>query len=864
MSVSKLVSAWRADPDIAANIDAWKTIPARPAQFAPIPDSLHPALALAMRQEGIRALYTHQAESFELAQAGKHIVVVTGTASGKTLCYNLPILDHLLRDPDARALYIFPTKALAQDQWTLLQALLKAVSEQPEETGEKDALFPYPVAPPPLAVYDGDTPAGNRPAIRAKARLVISNPDMLHTGILPHHTSWADFFRNLRYIVIDEMHAYRGVFGSHVANVLRRLRRIAQFYGAYPQFILTSATIANPGELANRLVEAEVSLVDRDGSARGPRHFLLYNPPIVNRDLGLRRSSLQESVRLAGDLMAYHIQTIIFGRSRRSVELILTYLRQSPSSALLYSAAEGERNMEVENVRGYRSGYLPKQRREIERGLRQGQVRAVVATNALELGIDIGGMGASVLVGYPGTIAATWQQAGRAGRGEEAALSLMIATADPLDQFLASHPDYFFERSPEQALINPDNLLILLDHLRCAAFELPFQAGENFGCVEPGRVQEFLEFLETEGVLHQSGPKYFWMADQYPAQGVSLRSASTQNVVLQWLEEDVPMTIGEVDRASALWMVHPQAIYLHEGQTYMVDELDLEQNIARLRRTSTDYYTEPRSETTVQLLEKTNESVVPGATRSFGEISVTTQVTGFRKVKWYTHEQLGLGELSLPPTELQTTGYWLGLSDATVDRLRDQGLWNNDPNEYGPNWHIQRELARARDGYTCQVCGSSEQGRSHDVHHKTPFRTFSSYEQANRLENLVTLCHPCHRRVETAVRVRSGLAGLAFVLGHLAPLFLMCDVRDLGVHSDPQSPLTGGKPTVVLFDQVPAGIGFSQRLYELHTELTGRAYELVAGCACVDGCPSCVGPGGENGAGGRRESLAILTALIDE
>jgi DEAD/DEAH box helicase domain-containing protein len=438
----------------------------------------------------------------------------------------------------------------------------------------------------------------------------------------------------------------------------------------------------------------------------------------------------------------------------------------------------------------------------------------------------------------------------------------MVTTADPLDQFLASHPDYFFGRSPEHALINPDNLLILLDHLRCAAFELPFQAGEAFGGVPAGRVQEFLEFLEVQGILHRTGPKFYWMADQYPAQAVSLRSASADNVVLQISENEVPTTLGVVDQASAIWMVHPQAVYLHEGRSYLVDELDLEQHVARLRPADCDYYTEPRSETTVELIDQLDQALVPAGSKAYGEIRVTTQLVGFRKIRWYTHEQLGIGEVSLPPGELLTTGYWLSLDESCVDLLRKQGLWNNDAN-YGSNWNKIREIVRARDGYRCQVCGAPESGRAHDVHHKTPFRTFESAEQANRLENLVTLCHACHRQVETAVRVRSGLAGLAFTLSHLAPFFLMCDRRDLGVHSDPQSPLADGQPVVVLYDLIPAGIGFSQRLFDLHADLLRRAYELVSACECTDGCPSCVGPGGENGQGSKRETLAILQALKD-
>jgi DEAD/DEAH box helicase domain-containing protein len=840
MSLSTLLSDWQTDPSIASNIAAWRTFSTRMAQFAPFPDDLHPALVDALRSRGITALYTHQATAWQRVQAGQPPVVVTGTASGKTLCYNLPVLDRLLRDPQARALYLFPTKALAQDQLSVIRDQLSGISDQ-------GAVIR-------AATYDGDTPAEARPRIRTTARLVISNPDMLHTGVLPHHTLWADFFGHLQFVVIDEIHAYRGVFGSHVANVLRRLKRIARFYGSSPQFILTSATIANPVELAERLIEEPVVLVDDDGAARGARHFLIYNPPVVNRDLGLRRSALLESVHLAGDLLQHGVQTIVFAQARRTVELILSYLRRTLPSPV--GGGGGA-------IRGYRGGYLPRQRRQIERGLRQGRVRAVVATNALELGIDIGGMGAAVLAGYPGTIAGTWQQAGRAGRKNEASLAALVTSANPLDQFLARHPDYFFDRSPEQALINPDNLLILLGHLRCAAFELPFQAGESFGHVEGARVAEFLQFLQEAGVLHRSGDKYFWMADHYPAQDISLRSASPETVLLQARDGDEWTTIGQVDQASAFWMVHPGAVYLHEGRVYLVEELDLAQHTARLRAAEVDYYTQPRMETTVQLLDKLDEVEVRGATKAHGEIAVTTQVTGFRKVKWFTQEQLGLGEVSLPPTELVTTGYWVALAEETVARLRDEGLWTSDPNNYGPNWLRQRDRARARDGYRCQACGVLEQGASHHVHHKTPFRTFTSYRQANQLSNLVTLCPRCHHRVELAVRMRSGLAGLSFALSHLAPLFLMCDARDVGVHSDPKSPLADGQPAVVIYDQVPAGIGFSARLFELHDELMARAYELVAACECADGCPSCVGPAGEGGIGGKRETLALLEFLVE-
>ncbi|MBI5651532.1 MAG: DEAD/DEAH box helicase [Chloroflexi bacterium] len=815
--MQSFISFLRAD----ANIAAWQTQPARAARFVAFPADLDPRIADALRARGITALYTHQADAWQRARAGEHLVVVTGTASGKTLCYNLPVLNALLRDESARGLYLFPTKALAQDQVANFQLLTSNVQL-------------------PISTYDGDTPQHTRAAIRKTARALITNPDMLHTGILPHHTIWAEFFRHLRFVVIDELHAYRGVFGSHVANVVRRLKRVARFYGATPQFILTSATIANPRELAERLIEEPVALIDDDGSARGEKHFAIYNPPVINRAVGLRKSALLESVRLAQELLRENVQTIVFARARRTVEVILKYL----------GGGAGE-------IRGYRAGYLPTQRREIERGLRDGTVRAVVATNALELGIDIGGMGAAILVGYPGTIAATRQQAGRAGRGDDVSLAILVASADPLDQFLARHPDFIFARSPESALINPDNLLILLQHLKCAAFEIPFRDGETFGRVDAARVREFLQFLEENRIVHRSGEKFFWMADQYPSDAISLRSASAETIVLQ----SDGTTIGQVDRASAFALVHPHAIYLHEGQSFAVDQLDLDQGIATLRAVETDFYTEPQSETQVQLLDKIAEIETRGASKAHGEIAVTTQIVGYRKIKWFTHENLGQGELALPPTELHTTGYWLALKSETVEQLRALGMWTNDPNDYGADWGALRDRVRARDRYRCTGCGASEQGRTHDVHHKIPFRSFASREQANRLENLTTLCHTCHRRAELAVRIRSGLAGVAHALAHLAPLFLMCDARDIGVHSDPESPLADGAPTIVIYDQIPAGIGFSERLFELHDELIARAFDLVSQCACDDGCPSCVGPGGEQGYGGKREARALLEVL---
>jgi DEAD/DEAH box helicase domain-containing protein len=470
-----------------------------------------------------------------------------------------------------------------------------------------------------------------------------------------------------------------------------------------------------------------------------------------------------------------------------------------------------------------------------------------------------------LLVGYPGSISSAWQQAGRAGRGLEPAAAILVASASPIDQFLAHHPEYFFGRPPEHALVNADHLLILLEHLRCAMFELPFKKGEGFGNLPGEQLDDFLRFLVDNQEAHLSSDKYFWMADQYPAANISLRSASPQGVVLQAESDDGrPRTVGTVDGESAVWMVHPGAVYLHEAQSYFVDSLDLEQRVAHLHPATMDYYTEPLQGTTVEVLAEAGQAVELGGEKKWGELKVTTQVTGFRKRRWYTHENLGEEPLELPPSELQTTGYWLTLSEATIERLREAGAWSNDPNDYGPDWSKLRERVRARDQFKCQVCGAPEAGRQHDIHHKVPFRAFASAAEANRLENLTTLCPSCHRKVEQNVRMRSGLAGLGYVLGTLAPLFLMCDSGDLGTHIEPVPSSAFSDPAVVLYDLVPAGIGFSQRLFELHSELLARARELVESCECTDGCPSCVGPGGENGYGGKQETLEILGELTRE
>lgn len=836
-AIKTILSRWRSQPNIAENVVEWRVLAKKAAELADYPNALSPDLTHWLESHGIPALYVHQGLAFNAIESGKNVAIVSGTASGKTLCYNLPVVNGLLKQPAGKALYLFPTKALAQDQLTGLGMMLTQLKSGSHISAN---------------IYDGDTPQHARAILRHESSIILTNPDMLHTGILPHHTAWKDFFTALSFIVIDEMHAYRGVFGSHVANVLRRVKRISRFYGSQPQFILTSATIANPGELAERLVEKPVTVIDQDGSPHGDRHFLIYNPPFLDKKLGIRQSSLLEGSMLTGDLLDESIQTIVFGRTRRGVELILTYLRQRNP--------EGNPN----RIRGYRSGYLAKERRAIEEGLRRGDVQGVVATSALELGIDIGGIDAAVLVGYPGSIAATRQQAGRAGRKLTPSLSVLVTSPNAMDQYLARHPDYFFDRSPERALIAPNNLLILLQHIRCAAFELPFRVGEGFGSITADRLQAFLDLLTNHGDLHQQADRYFWMADQYPAAEISLRNATPDQVSLIVRGPYQQTTIGQVDLNSAYWMVHPQAVYLHEGTSYLVEDLDLETGVAYLKPVAIDYYTEAMKESQVEEQSRLKTETVPGATKSLGEIKVTTHVVGYRKVRWFTHENLGSGKVQLPPTSLGTVGYWISLNETTVNALKDQMIWQGDANDYGPQWQKLRQNVLNRDGDHCQVCGvGGSSTQPLHVHHIQPFRAFNNRETANQIQNLITLCQICHRQAESQVRIRSGMSGISYVLHNLAPLLLMCDYEDIGVHYDPNASLGDGQPTVVLFDTIPGGLGLSENLFELHHDLLLQCYETIAACECEDGCPSCVGPIGEEGSGGKEEALAILKVLTN-
>ena len=630
--------------DFQGEITLDHVIPEASANFSSLPMDLRPDLVAALARRGIERLYSHQAEAYAAVRKGRHLVVVTPTASGKTLCYNLPVLQRLLENPEKRALYLYPTKALAQDQLAELSALKHGL---PIELR--------------VDTYDGDTPPGRRTAIREGGHVVMTNPDMLHAGLLPHHTRWRRLFSSLDFVVIDELHTYRGLFGSQVANVIRRLKRICAFYGSMPTFICASATIANPLELAKRLLEEEnVELVDRSGAPRGERRLIFYNPPLVNREMGIRRSSMLEARRIAASWIRTGVQTIVFCRSRLQVEVMLSYLRQDLAPRL-----DANRR-----VRGYRAGYLPLHRREIEAGLRNGEITGVVSTNALELGIDIGSLQTAVLVGYPGTIASTWQQLGRAGR-RSGSVGVFVASSSPLDQFIVRHPEYFLSSDPEEGLIDPDNLLLLAGHLQAGLFELPFEDEERLGRADVG---ELLRVFEEDGSATRSAGRWFWSRQAFPAEEVHLRRILADNVVIIDTSHPRPQVIGEMDQFTAPVLLHEEAVYLHEGAQFHVDRLDWDEKKAYVRPVEVDYYTDALASVTVQVLETFDGQDGGEVSRSHGEVKITSLASMFKKIKFHTHENIGSGPIHLPEQTLHTTGYWITVDESTWRSLGRETL----------------------------------------------------------------------------------------------------------------------------------------------------------------------------------------------
>ncbi len=638
MNLVLALDYFRQNPDLARNIKCWKTFPPEPGKYEEFPASVDGRIIDTLKARGIACLYSHQKQAIYQAQLGRDFVVVTPTASGKSLCYNLPVLNTLLReDAEARALYLFPTKALSSDQVDELHDLVQTLGVD---------IKTY--------TFDGDTPASARSAIRKAGHIVVTNPDMLHSGILPHHTLWIKLFEKLRYVVIDEIHHYRGVFGSHLANVLRRLWRLCEFYGSRPQVICCSATIGNPGELAQAVAGRNVEVIDESGAPTGERHFVLYNPPVVNAQLGIRKSVIKEAARLASFFITNGIQTIVFARSRVNVEVLTGYIKEE--------LKKNKKSPEL--VKGYRGGYLPNERRAIEHGLRERSILGVVSTNALELGIDIGGLDVSIMAGYPGAISSSWQQAGRAGRKNAASLSILIASSAPLDQFLINHPDYFFGKAPENGLIDADNPVLAVSHLKCAAFELPLEPDKPYGDLP---LPKILDYLSAERVLHQSENKYHYSAESYPATEVSLRSASPENFVIMD-QSDHGRVIGEIDEFSAPELLHPEAIYLHQTAQYQVKELDWDGKRAYVVPVEVDYYTDAESKVSLKILHKDQE-IAGRLIRGWGDVAITRVVVNYKKIKFFTHENCGWGRVNLPEQTMHSTSFWISLTDEFINGL---------------------------------------------------------------------------------------------------------------------------------------------------------------------------------------------------
>lgn len=754
MTLEQILDYLKSDPGLQRNIAHWHTEPARDPQYADYPRELDQRLVSVLRERGIDRLYTHQADAIRQVLDGKDVVVVTPTASGKTLCYNLPVINEIIRNKNSRALYLFPTKALSQDQLAELHDQITKL-----EIDIKTYTF------------DGDTPQTARRLIRSAGHIVVTNPDMLHAGILPHHTKWIKLFENLKYVVIDEVHHYRGVFGSHLANVIKRLLRICEFYGSKPQFICCSATIANPEELAGRIVGRKLALIDNNGAPSGEKHFLLYNPPVINPQLGIRKSAIKEAARLATSFLRHRIQTIVFAHFRLYVEVLLTYLQRE---------LKGDFGQGI-NIAGYRGGYLPNERRRIERGLRTGEITGVVSTNALELGIDIGSLDVSIIVGYPGSIASLRQQAGRAGRRSGTSLTIMVANSSAINQFLVGEPKYIFDRTPESGIIDPDNLIIKTNHLKCASFELPFDDEE---LLDDAAADQILQYLTRENVLRRSGSRYHWSSDIYPAQQVSLRSASPENFVILNESKDNEV-IGEIDYFSAPIFLHPEAIYLHGAEQYQVTKLDWEGRKAYVKEDNVDYYTDAETKTDLKVLAIEDEtSTVDDARTHWGEVSLTSTTVLYKKIKFETHENVGFGELKMPELEMHTNAFWYSFPGDVPLRI---GL---DGSQFG-----------------------------------------------------------------------GALRGLANILGKIAPLWVMCDSRDLRSISQVRAPFTE-RPTVYVYENIPGGVGLAEKLFKMSDMLFDACRHHVRTCPCPAGCPSCVGPPMEVGADGKDGVIKLLDYIL--
>jgi DEAD/DEAH box helicase domain-containing protein len=753
-----------------------KKIEAFAGEYTPFPDGICPEIKQLYEKKGVDLLYSHQSEAISTILTGKNIVAATPTASGKTLIYNAVTLNALMADANAKSLYLFPTKALSQDQ-------LSELFELNKQLHDRFGLF----------TYDGDTPQNTRKAIRKQAQIILTNPYMLHSGILPHHTKWITLFENLKYIIIDELHYYTGVFGSHTANIMRRLKRICRFYGSQPQFIMSSATIANPGQLAEKMIEEEVRVISKNGAPKGERYLVFINPPIINKQLGIRRSYVSIARQVAAILLKNDLSVITFANARLITEILVKYLK-----------ADFEKTVHDQGkIRGYRGGYLPGKRREIEKGLREGKIKGVVSTNALELGIDIGALDAAVLASYPGTIASTWQRLGRAGRRHSQAIGILVASSSPVDQYMVNHPEYFIEQSPETGRINPDNLTILIDHIKCASFELPFIKGEKFG---KENLEEILNYLTENQVLFLKDNKWYWTEQGYPADAVSINRISSDNFVVVD-QTDKECIIAKVDFSSALETLHEKAIYILEGEQYVVEQFDYENRKAMVRKSNSDYYTDAITYTKISVLDIFDQTPKTNYISFYGDVHVYSQVVGFKKLKFFTNENVGAGDLQLPQQEMHTTAFWLTIKKELLQRIDISS--EEKVEAIAGIAYLMRHICAV-----LLMCDSKDLGVS--VQDNT---------------------------TQTEINVQQKKA---------SPLFTEASQFDQF------------EPNIFIYDNYPNGIGFSETLFEKTDHLLQQIIAAIESCPCERGCPSCVGPPIRSDNHTKNAALLMIKFCLDQ
>lgn len=839
--LTTIFEEWINNPENKGNITHLRKIEEKTGKYTDFPEYLHSDLQKMLINNGISYLYSHQSKAITLINTKNNVVITSGPSSGKSLIYLIPILNELFYKQKITTLLLFPTKALAYDQH---KHISQFISNSGCDLNTQKSLLRK------INVYDGDTPQELRSTIRKNSQIILTNPDMLHFGILPNHQLWEPFLEELKFVVLDEAHIYNGIFGSHVANVLRRLRRIETFYNRKIIFICTTATIGNPEEHLQKMIEDHFHLISEDGAPNGRKSIIFYNPPIINQELGIRKSAYEETLRLAEDFSVKKIQTLIFQGSRKAVEKSIKIFKSKSDEKINRRST------------GYRSGYLAEDRRTIEEQFRTGKILTLFSTNALELGVDIGGLQCVIISGYPGTISSTRQQIGRSGRSSQDSLAIFIASSYPIDQYIIKRPEYLLLKNPEHALTNPDNPNILIDHILLSLNELSFIENENFGSIPWSQIKYILDQFVEQGLAIINQGKYSFNPISTLQSPISIRNINGNKLKLIEEIDGVKTVIGEIDYLSSFWMVHPNAIYLHLADQYFVSKLDLEKNKVLLTKSNSNYYTEPKINKEYRVINEIESYIINDISLSFGKIKITQQVVGYKEILWDTNQKIGEFEIELPKTEMETEAFWFFIPDKIKNQLIKDNLWLNFDNDYGPLWDKYKNLIRKRDNFTCQVCGIPEENTAHHIHHIKPIKLFDSIELANNPSNLTTLCPKCHRMAEVKVRVKSGLAGLAYLLKTLSPVFVMCSPNDIDVLIDSKNNITGNETSILIYDNIPYGMGLSRNIFTNFTFIVEEIYLHAKSCGCSDGCPSCVGPVSEEGYGGKEETIRMLELIL--